>query len=252
LTIETVNRALDDAASEKSGIEPGDYVLIAVSDTGKGMEPEVLAKAFDPFFTTKPVGKGTGLGLSQAHGFVRQSGGDIRIDSLVGAGTTVQLFLPRFQGDNTTRPAPKPSRPPPPDDYPHGHPGEIILLVDDDDTSRRIAAQGVRELGYTVLEAASGKEAIQIIRERADISLLVADVVMPEMNGARLAREAVFRRHALHVLFVTGYASHAIRNGILDPDVNLLTKPFTLAQLAGKIRDTLDGRADLSRGQSSG
>ena len=125
-----------------------------------------------------------------------------------------------------------------------------ILIVDDDDMARRVTAQGVRELGYTVLEAANGKEAIQILRERGDISLLVTDVVMPEMDGARLAREAVFRRHALHVLFITGYASHAVRNGILDPDVNLLTKPFTLAQLAGKIRDALDASPDLSRGQS--
>ncbi|WP_457796574.1 CHASE3 domain-containing protein [Methylocystis sp. S23] len=248
LTIETANTELDeDYVAENPDARPGQYVVISVSDTGAGMTPEVIAKAFDPFFTTKPIGKGTGLGLSQAHGFVRQSGGHVTIYSEVGQGTCIKLYLPRYLEDNAeAQPAaPEPTQ----EEFPRGRPEEIVLLVEDDDNARRVASQGVRELGYTVLEAGSGKDAIQIIRARADISLMITDVFMPEMDGARLAREAVFRRHALHVLFITGYSEHAImRNGILDPDVNLLTKPFTLAQLARKIRDALDGKANLPAG----
>jgi signal transduction histidine kinase/ActR/RegA family two-component response regulator len=250
LTIETANVTLDEAYVQANPeAKPGPHVLVAVCDTGEGMPPEVAAKAFDPFFTTKPIGKGTGLGLSQAHGFVRQSGGHIKIYSEIGRGTCVKLYLPRHGGENA-EPAPQPASEPRDDDFPHGKPEEIILLVDDDEQARRVTAQGVRELGYTVIEAAGGQEAIDIVRARADISLLITDVVMPEMDGARLAREAVFRRHALHVLFITGYSPHAImRNGILDPHANLVTKPFTLAQLATKIRETLDARAALPGGK---
>jgi signal transduction histidine kinase/CheY-like chemotaxis protein len=253
LTIETANAELDAIyAEETPEAKPGQYVLISVSDTGIGMPPDIIAKAFDPFFTTKPIGKGTGLGLSQAHGFVRQSGGHIKIYSEVGHGTCVRLYLPRFVANaEPAEPAP-PEKTPAEDEFPRGRPQEIVLIAEDDENSRRVTAQGVRELGYTVLEAANGKEAIQIIRGRADISLLITDVVMPEMDGAQLAREAVFRRHSLHVLFITGYSQHAItRDGMLDPDVNLLTKPFTLAQLAKKIREVLDARGDLSKGKPS-
>jgi signal transduction histidine kinase/ActR/RegA family two-component response regulator len=250
LTIETANVSLDDDyVAENPEAKPGQYVLISVSDTGAGMPPDVVAKAFDPFFTTKPVGKGTGLGLSQAHGFVRQSGGHVKIYSEIGRGACVKLYLPRYlEESEAAEPAPAPETEAE-EDFPRGRPEEVVLLVEDDDNARRLASQGVRELGYTVFEAASGKEAIQIIRSHADISLLVTDVNLPDMDGARLAREAVFRRHALHVLFVTGYSRHAVpRDGILDPDVNLLAKPFSLAQLAGKIRDALDGKANLPGG----
>jgi signal transduction histidine kinase/ActR/RegA family two-component response regulator len=250
LTIETGNAELDAAyCAENPDARPGEYIVICVSDTGQGMTPETLAKAFDPFFTTKPIGKGTGLGLSQVHGFVRQSGGHIKIYSELGHGAAVKLYLPRYVAENEECPPPAPA--PKPDEFPRGKPEEVVLLVEDDDTARRVTAQGVRELGYTVIEAANGKEAIQIIRDHADITLLLTDVIMPGMDGARLAREAVFRRHSLHVLFISGYSKHAIvRNGMLDPDVNLLTKPFTLLQLAKKIREALDARADLPKGKS--
>jgi signal transduction histidine kinase/CheY-like chemotaxis protein len=249
LTIETANVDLDRAyVAQNPEARAGQYVMVAVTDTGQGMPPEIAAKAFDPFFTTKPVGKGTGLGLSQAHGFVRQSGGHIKIYSEPGRGTTVKLYLPRYlEGEAPIELPPPPS----PEEFPRGRPEEIVLVVEDDEAARRVTSQGVRELGYTVLEASGGKEAIQILRVRADIALMITDVVMPEMDGARLAREAVFRRHALHVLFVTGYSPHAImRNGILDPDVNLLAKPFSLAQLARKIREVLDTRPTLSEGKA--
>jgi signal transduction histidine kinase/ActR/RegA family two-component response regulator len=250
LTIETGDAELDAAyCADNPDARPGDYVAICVSDTGHGMSQETLSKAFDPFFTTKPIGKGTGLGLSQVHGFVRQSGGHIKIYSELGHGASVKLYLPRHVEEGAE--APSPPSPLKPDEFPRGKPEEVVLLVEDDDTARRVTAQGVRELGYTVIEAASGKEAIGIIRDRADIALMITDVIMPEMDGARLAREAVFRRHSLHVLFITGYSKHAVvRNGMLDPDVNLLTKPFTLVQLARKIREALVARADLSRGKS--
>ncbi len=249
LIIETTNVELGEAdVRENQDAKPGAYVLLSVCDTGEGMTPEVISKAFDPFFTTKPIGKGTGLGLSQAHGFVRQSGGHIKICSEVGHGACVDLYLPRYVEEFE---APPPPAAPKEEDFPRGRPEEVILLVEDDEQARRVTAQGVRELGYTVLEAGSGKDAIQILRARGDVSLMITDVIMPEMDGARLAREAVFRRHALHVLFITGYSPHAIiKNGILDPHANLLTKPFTLAQLARKIREALDGRANLPTGKS--
>ncbi len=242
LTIETANCYLDDAyASENIEVTPGQYVMIAVTDTGQGMPPEVLSQAFDPFFTTKPAGKGTGLGLSQVHGFVKQSGGQVKIYSEPGRGTCIKLYLPRF--NNVEPPAELPLRPPRPLELPLGRPEELVLIVEDDDTARRVTAQGVRELGYSVLEAENGRAAIDIIRRRADIALMVTDVVMPDMDGARLAREAVFRRHSLRVLFITGYTRNAIvHNGVLDKDVKLLTKPFTLEQLAMKMRDILDSK----------
>ncbi|WP_018408337.1 CHASE3 domain-containing protein [Methylocystis rosea] len=242
LTIETANCYLDDAyASENMEVNPGQYVMIAVTDTGQGMPPEVLSQAFDPFFTTKPAGKGTGLGLSQVHGFVKQSGGQVKIYSEPGRGTCIKLYLPRF---NQVEPAAELPLPRPrPLELPLGRPEELVLIVEDDDTARRVTAQGVRELGYSVLEAENGRAAIDIIRRRADIALMVTDVVMPDMDGARLAREAVFRRHSLRVLFITGYTRNAIvHNGVLDKDVKLLTKPFTLEQLAIKMRDILDSK----------
>ncbi|MFZ3180325.1 MAG: CHASE3 domain-containing protein [Methylocystis silviterrae] len=242
LTIETANCYLDDAyASENMEVNPGQYVMIAVTDTGQGMPPEVLSQAFDPFFTTKPTGKGTGLGLSQVHGFVKQSGGQVKIYSEPGRGTCIKLYLPRF--NNVETPAELPLSRPRPLELPLGRPDELVLIVEDDDTARRVTAQGVRELGYSVLEAENGRVAIDIIRRRADIALMVTDVVMPDMDGARLAREAVFRRHSLRVLFITGYTRNAIvHNGVLDKDVKLLTKPFTLEQLAVKMREILDSR----------
>ncbi|KAF2991591.1 CHASE3 domain-containing protein [Methylocystis sp. MJC1] len=252
LTIETQNTELDACyTDENPSVRPGQYVMIVISDTGVGMPPDVAAKAFDPFFTTKPIGKGTGLGLSQAHGFATQSNGHIKIYSEVGRGTCLKLYLPRYLEDSEAVEAPPQPQPQPPEEeFPRGRPGEIVLIVEDDEKARQATAQGVRELGYTVLEAESGKEAIRLLRARGDISLMITDIVMPEMDGARLAREAVFRRHALHVMFITGYSQHAIaRDGMLDPDVNLLTKPFSLAQLARKIRDVLDARGDLPKGK---
>ncbi|MBM3561744.1 MAG: response regulator [Alphaproteobacteria bacterium] len=240
LTIETANCYLDDAyAAENMEVKPGQYVMIAVTDTGQGMSPEVISQAFDPFFTTKPTGKGTGLGLSQVHGFVKQSGGHVKIYSEPGLGTCIKLYLPRFDHAEASAPVSAPRSKPL--QLPLGRPEEIVLIVEDDDTARRVTAQGIRELGYTVLEAENGRAAIDIIRQRPDINLMLTDVVMPDMDGARLAREAVFRRHSLRVLFITGYTRNAIlHNGVLDPGVKLLSKPFTLEQLAVKMREILD------------
>ena len=242
LTIETANCYLDDAyAAENSDVKPGQYVMIAVTDTGQGMPPEVISQAFDPFFTTKPTGKGTGLGLSQVHGFVKQSGGHVKIYSEPERGTCIKLYLPRFI--HVEAPVVASAQSIKPLDLPLGKPDELVLVVEDDDTARRVTAQGVRELGYSVLEAENGRAAIDILRQRADINLLLTDVVMPDMDGARLAREAVFRGHNLRVLFITGYTRNAIlHNGVLDPGVKLLTKPFTLEQLAVKIREILDSK----------
>ena len=241
LTIETANCHLDDVnvAGIPEPVEPGQYVMIAVTDTGIGMDKAALQHAFEPFFTTKAVGKGTGLGLSQVYGFVRQSSGHIRIYSEIGEGTTVKIYLPRHFGADEDSAAQVPESA-----SPRALGDELILLAEDDDGLRSYTAQILSELGYHVLEAADGRAAIDIIKTRDDIALLFTDVVMPGgVNGRELADEAQRLRPGLKVLFTTGYTRNAIvHHGRLDPGVNLIGKPYSFDELAVKIRSVLDER----------
>ena len=242
LTIETANTELDDIYSARyEGLAPGDYVLIAVSDTGVGMDKDVLEKAFEPFFTTKEVGQGTGLGLSQVYGLVKQSGGHVRIYSEVGEGTTVKLFLPRLARD-VAHEAPRKSAP-----ISRSRSGETILVVEDDNDVRTATTEMLRELGYTVVAAAEGAAALGILEARNDIALLLTDVGLPGgMNGRQLADAARALRPALPVLFATGYARNAIvHHGRLDAGIHLLVKPYTHAELAAKL-STLLAQAERS------
>ncbi len=235
LTIETANCHLDDAYAAEHAVNPGQYVMVAVTDTGTGMTPEVMAKAFEPFFTTKEVGKGTGLGLSQVFGFVKQSNGHIKIYSEVGHGTTIKLYLPRLYGVNNT---PKPEAP---EDtaLPCGQ--EVVLLVEDDERVLALTEKMLSDLGYAVLRARNGTEALERLTTCPDIALLFTDVVMPGMNGPELAEKALRQRPDLKVLFTSGYTRNAVvHNGILDPAMNLLQKPASLDQLATKVRSVLD------------
>ena len=236
LTIETANAFLDDAyAKQYSDIQPGQYVMIAITDTGEGMKPEVATRVFDPFFTTKPSGKGTGLGLSQVYGFVRQSRGHIKIYSEIGSGTTVKIYLPRLVGDAKAqqRQRLQPTQ--------MGNSGEVILLVEDDPLTRQLSTESLVELGYTVIDCESAVAALSILDGRPDIKLLFTDVVMPDINGKALADEALRRRPDLKVLFTTGYTQNAVvHGGVLDAGINILSKPFTLEQLAAKVRMVLD------------
>ena len=239
LTIETANSHLDEAyAASRQEVAPGQYVVICVTDAGAGMPPEVIERAFDPFFTTKEVGKGTGLGLSQVFGFVKQSGGHVAIYSEIGEGTTVKIYLPRHIG-----PAAGKVQSGPADQLPQGSTEETILVVEDEQRVRHFAVDALRELGYTVLSASSGSAGLAIIKQQPRLDLLFTDVVMPEMNGRQLAQAARDIMPALPVLYTTGYTRNAVvHNGTLDPDVELLAKPFTIAQLAHKIRAVLDLR----------
>jgi PAS domain S-box-containing protein len=240
LTIETANAFLDDAyvAVIPEPVPSGQYVLIAVSDTGTGMDQETMARVFEPFFTTKPTGKGTGLGLSQVYGFVRQSGGHVRIYSKLGQGTTVKIYLPRLHGAGETAEADATAAATPV----HRGANETILLVEDDDHVRAFAAEALRELGYGVVEATTGRAALALLDAHPEVDLVFTDVVLPEgMNGRQLADAARARRPRLKVLFTTGYARNAIvHHGRLDPDVELLAKPFSYEALAAKIRKILD------------
>jgi signal transduction histidine kinase len=237
LTIETANAHLDEAyCRQNPEIQPGQFAMIAITDTGVGMPPEVAARAFDPFFTTKAAGKGTGLGLSQVYGFVKQSQGHIKVYSEPGAGTSVKIYLPRHLGDaqEIKRQLAEPVR--------TGERSEIILVVEDDSLMRRLAADALHELGYTVFEADSAADALATLDRVADVKLLFTDVVMPDINGKRLADEAVRRRPGLKVLFTTGYTANAVvHGGVLDQGVNFIVKPFTLDQIAAKVRAVLDG-----------
>ena len=237
LTIETANAYLDEAyCRQNPEIQPGQFAMIAISDIGVGMPPEVAARAFDPFFTTKAAGKGTGLGLSQVYGFVKQSQGHIKVYSEPGAGTSVKIYLPRHVGDpqELKRQVAEPVR--------TGERSEIILVVEDDLLMRRLAADALHELGYTVFEADGAADALATLDRVADVKLLFTDVVMPDINGKRLADEAVRRRPGLKVLFTTGYTANAVvHGGVLDQGVNFIVKPFTLDQIAAKIRAVLDG-----------
>jgi PAS domain S-box-containing protein len=235
LTIETANCHLDDAYALEHAIAAGQYVMIAVTDTGIGMPPEVVAKAFEPFFTTKGVGKGTGLGLSQVFGFVKQSGGHVKIYSEPGQGTTVKIYLPRFYGmaEAPRRPIAR--------GVPRGSPSELILVVEDDERVRELTVRMLGDLGYRVLEAQNGAEGLRILDANPEMSLLFTDVVMPDMNGRQLAEEARRRRPDLKVLFTTGYTPNAVvHNGVLDAGVNVLQKPATMEQMALKVRAVLD------------
>jgi PAS domain S-box-containing protein len=234
LTIETVNVHLDAAYTSRQGdVDPGDYVAIGVSDTGSGMPGDVVAKAIDPFFTTKPVGEGTGLGLSTIYGFVKQTGGHLRIDSEVGHGTTVNLYLPRALQNAADAEKPK-------DAAPLGQ-GETLLVVEDDATVRMILCDGLEELGYKVLLASDARPAIPILQSDRRIDLMVCDVMLPHINGRKLAEIARASRPDLKVLFVTGYAENAMfRGDFLDAGMDMLTKPFALEVLGAKIRTMIE------------
>ena len=234
LTIETTNVRLDEAyASLQEDVAPGDYVVIGVSDTGTGMPADVVAKAVDPFFTTKPVGEGTGLGLSMVYGFAKQTRGHLRIYSEVGHGTTVKLYLPRALQDavdleHRVKEAPRGQ-------------GETILVVEDDATVRLILADVLAELGYDVLLAADARPAIPILQSDRRIDLMMSDVMLPHINGRKLAEIARASRPGLKVLFVTGYAENAaIRGDFLDSGMDMLTKPFALDALGAKVRAMIE------------
>ncbi len=242
LTIETANRWLDEHAARAREVPPGQYLSLCVSDSGTGMSPEVIARAFDPFYTTKPLGQGTGLGLSMVYGFARQSGGQVRIYSEIGKGTTVCLYLPRHRADV---PLPVASA-----EVPQSalavH-GATVLLVDDEPTIRMVAQEVLREHGYITLEAADGVQAMRILQSPQRIDLLVTDVGLPAgINGRQLADAGRTLRRGLKVLFITGYAENAvIGHGHLEPGFHVLTKPFELAEL---VRRTGAIIADDSRG----
>jgi CheY-like chemotaxis protein len=236
LTIETANAYLDEAYCRQHGeVMPGQYVMVAISDTGMGMKPEIAARVFEPFFTTKPEGVGTGLGLSQVYGFVKQSRGHIKIYSEPGDGTTVKIYLPRLMGE--TQESPVMAALP----LPRASGTETILVVEDDPLMRRMTTDALRELGYEVIACEKAVDALNILDHNEGIALLLTDVVMPEMNGKRLADEAQRRRPNLKVMFTTGYTQNAVvHGGVLDPGVHFLAKPFTLDQLAAKVRGLLD------------
>jgi len=238
LTIEVSNARLDEAyAARHAEVAPGPYVMLAISDTGKGMPTELLDKVFEPFFTTKEVGKGTGLGLSMVYGLVKQSGGHVKIYSEPDRGTTVKIYLPRLHDEVDAVDAVDPVEALEESDL-----QELILLVEDDEDVRAYTADCLRELGYRVVEAASGEDAMVFVDQtREEIDLLFTDVVMPGMTGEELAAELRRERPDLKVLYASGYTRDAImHSGRLQPGVALLQKPFNLAELARKLRDVLE------------
>ncbi|MGE4062014.1 MAG: CHASE3 domain-containing protein [Rhodospirillaceae bacterium] len=237
LTIATANATLDDSyVAEEPDFPIGDFVMVSVTDTGIGMPPEIVRRVFDPFFTTKDPGRGTGLGLSQVYGFVKQSGGHIKVTSEPGRGTTFKVYLPRHQGAPDLEDAKKPDTVPA-----RASNGECILVVEDDDAVRKLAVEGLSDLGYVVLQAAGAEQALNLVDEHAGISLLFTDVVMPGSNGRELADAAQRRRPGLKVLFTTGYTRNAVvHDGTLDPGVRLIGKPYTLQELSRTVREILD------------
>ena len=238
LTIETANKWIDERAARRHDLPAGQYVSVCVTDTGVGMTPEVIEKAFDPFFTTKPIGEGTGLGLSMIYGFARQSGGQVRIYSEVGQGTTMCLYLPRhtddFDVDEDTDIPTKISA--------LGE-GEVVLVIDDEPTIRMLVAELLGESGYAVIEAPDGPTGLQVLESNARIDLLITDVGLPGgMNGRQVADAARVTRPNLKVLFITGYAENAVMGkGRLEKGMYVMTKPFQVDILADRIREIIQG-----------
>ena len=237
ITIETANKWIDSHAARHHDMPQGQFLSLCVTDTGTGMTPEVMAKAFDPFFTTKPLGEGTGLGLSMIYGFARQSGGQVRLYSEVGKGTTVCVYLPRYlgeaddetQGAQQTPPAARVTE------------GQTVLVVDDEPTVRMLVTDVLEELGYRAIEAADSASGLKILQSNVRIDLLVTDVGLPGgMNGRQMADAARGSRPDLKVLFITGYAENAvIGNGHLDHGMQIITKPFNVEALTARIREMI-------------
>jgi PAS domain S-box-containing protein len=236
ITIETANKWIDERSAKDRELTPGQYISLCVTDTGTGMPPDVIERAFDPFYTTKPLGQGTGLGLSMIHGFVRQSGGQVRIYSEVGQGTTMCLYLPRFVGDlddesvEEAEGALEPSH------------GETVLVIDDEEPIRMLISDVLEEAGYRVLEAHDGPSGLKLLQSETRIDLLITDVGLPGgFNGRQVADAARQTRPDLKVLFVTGYAENAVvGNGHLDPGMQVITKPFQMTALALRVREIIE------------
>jgi PAS domain S-box-containing protein len=239
LTIETANKWIDEQAARRHDLPVGQYVSVCVTDTGTGMTPEVISKAFDPFFTTKPLGEGTGLGLSMVYGFARQSGGQVRIYSEVGQGTTMCLYLPRYGEDFAFDEEVVHSRP----SNPAGD-GEVVLVIDDEPTIRMLIAEVLAESGYAVIEAPDGPTGLRVLESNARIDLLITDVGLPGgMNGRQVADAARVNRPDLKVLFITGYAENAVvGKSRLENGMFVLTKPFPMEILANRIREIIETR----------
>jgi signal transduction histidine kinase len=237
LTIETSNAYLDEEyCRHHANVKPGQYVLIAVTDNGTGMSIETVDKAFEPFFTTKETGKGTGLGLSQVYGFTKQSGGHVKIYSEPGEGTSIKLYLPRYDGDEAVVAAPEGSSE-------RGN-GEIILIVEDDEGVRQYAAEILRDLNYQIIEAKDAASAVRLLDADKKFDLLLTDVVLPGKNGRELANEVERRRPGTKIIFMTGYSRNAIvHQGRLDPGIELIPKPLIEGVLARRIRQVLDAPA---------
>ena len=237
VTIETGNRWLDRKAAKDRGVEPGQYISLCVSDTGTGMTPEVIEKAFEPFFTTKPIGVGTGLGLSMIYGFAKQSGGTVTIYSEPSQGTMVCVYLPRHMGEaEMADPGAELGS------APRGIEGETVLVIDDEPTVRMLVSEVLSDLGYTAIEAEDGRTGLNILNSDARIDLLISDVGLPGgMNGRQVADAARVGRPELKVLFITGYAENAVlSHGHLDPGMHVMTKPFAMEVLAGRIRELIE------------
>ena len=232
LIIETANQTINKRAAREQRISAGSYVLIAVSDTGAGMTPEVKGRAFDPFFTTKPLGQGTGLGLSMIYGFVQQSGGEVRIESEVRHGTKVSIYLPRHVGGPGVD-----THSPRLDNAPHAERCQSVLVIDDEPAVRMLIAEVLRELGYDAIEAIDGPSGLAILLSGARIDLLISDVALPNgMNGRQVAEAARQVLPGLKVLFITGYAENAALRGVqLELGMQLMVKPFTMEALGSRI-----------------
>jgi len=236
LTITTANARLDGMTADTPALSPGDYICIGVTDSGTGMSAEVAARAFDPFFTTKPIGQGTGLGLSMIYRFARQSNGHVTIDSKLGQGTSVKLYLPRHHGDVAAEHASAVRA------AEHAATGETVLVVEDEPVVRGVIMEMLGEQGYRTLEAVDGPSGLRMLRTNERIDLLVTDVGLPGMNGRQLADQARETRPDLKILFITGYAeSVAIADGFLLPGMEMITKPFDLGNLSRRIRAMVSG-----------
>ena len=239
ITIETANRWLDERAARSRSMEPGQYVTLCVSDTGTGIEKDLLERVFDPFFTTKPIGQGTGLGLSMVYGFARQSHGHVRIYSEVGKGTMVCIYLPRHDKEAEAEDWP------PRIEHEHVAGDARILVVDDEPIVRMLIVEALSDFGFICLEAGDGPQALAILQSGAAIDLLITDVGLPGgLNGRQVADAARALRPELRVLFVTGYAENAVLNhGHIERGMEVLTKPFVVDEMVRRVSRLLDGPA---------